>query len=130
MIRRGYAAFGLGAHHDVLAMFGQADGQAERWQIRSLDSTRFHPACEVAAEDLFGAIPPQYEVIGVQPRHWRLDGRGRRLTVMGHYRTRLRGSWDVLTLPFVHIWSITGGRVEGVLSLLDGIELRRLRAAA
>ena len=64
-------------------------------------------------------------MIGVELRTWSMNRRRTRLTVIGRYRARVRGSWEVLALPFTHIWHIPGGRVERVASLLDGVEIRR-----
>ena len=84
----------------------------------------------MVALDLFGGMPAQYEVVGVEPRTWQLNRRETRLTVSGRFRVRLRGSWEVLVLPFAHVWYLAGGHVDRVVSLLDGVELRRLAAAA
>jgi hypothetical protein len=126
-IRRGYHALGLGAERDVLAMFDQAGGEPAGWVVYEMGAFgRRYPASDVVALELFGGLPPHFEVIGVEPRIWTMNRRQTILTVAGHFRVRTRGSWDVLVLPFTHIWDIPGGRVERVTSLLDGVELRRL----
>lgn len=130
LIKRGYAALGLGVDRDVLAMFDQLDGEPARWTVRRLDGPFERPSREVAALELFPGLPPQYEIIAVEAENWKLDRRHEVLTVSGHYRTRPRGTWDVFSLPFVHVWSIGGGRVQRVLNALDGVELRRRPAAA
>jgi hypothetical protein len=130
LIKRGYAALGLGAPQDVLAMFDQLE-DSRPWTVRNYaESPRQRPSREVAALELFSGLPHQYEIIGVDPESWKLDKRREVLTVSGHYRTRPRGTWDVFTLPFVHVWSIGGGHVQRVLSALDGVELWRLPVAA
>ena len=75
--------------------------------------------------ELFGGLPSHFEVIGVELRTWSMNRRRTKLTVIGRYRARIRGTWEVLALPFTHIWYVSGGRVERVVSLLDGVELRR-----
>ena len=131
LIRRGYAALGFGADNDVLAMFDQLGAEPSRWMVYSAsDIPHSFPAHEVAAMELFGNLPAHFEVTGVQPESWRLDRKRRHLTVSGHYRTRPRGTWEALSLPFVHVWWIGSGRVERVLSVIDGVELRRLPEAA
>jgi len=130
LIKRGYRALGLGADDDVLAMFDQLGGAPAEWVVYELGAFgRHHPASDVVAMELFGGLPSHFEVIGVEPRNWSMNRRQTRLTVIGRYRVRLRGSWEVLVLPFTHIWDIPGGRVEKVASLLDGVELRRLAPA-
>ncbi len=80
--------------------------------------------------ELFPGLPPQYELLGVNPENWKMDKRGRTLTVSGHYRTRPRGTWEVFSLPFVHVWSFSEGRIQRVMSALEGVELRRQPLAA
>ena len=127
LIKRGYRALGLGADDDVLAMFDQLDAEPADWVVYELGAFgRRHPASDVVAMELFGGLPSHFEVIGVDPRTWSMNRRRTRLTVSGQYRVRPRGSWEVLVLPFTHIWRFTGGRVDKVLSLLDGVEIRRL----
>jgi hypothetical protein len=128
LIRRGYRALGLGADADVLAMFDQLGGEPESWVVRDLGFFGGdHPAQEVAAFSLFGALPPHFELVGVTVRGWSLNRRQTRLTVNGHYRVRVRGTWEGMELPFSHVWSFVNGRVTSVLSVLDNVELRRAR---
>jgi len=131
LIRKGYAALGLGADNDVLAMFEQLGDTPAQWKVFSMmEAPHEFPAGTVAALQLFRSLPPQFEVTGVHPERWRLDRKGRRLTVSGFYRARPRGTWEIMRLPFVHVWWIGGGRVERVDSVLEGVEIRRLKVAA
>ncbi len=129
-VRRLYHTVGLGACRDVLAVFGQeSPGSDAGWVVRDLiDSGQVHPARDVVALDLFGGVPPHFEVIGVEPEDWRQDGSGRVLVVTGHFRTRPRGGWDVIRLPFAHVWRFGDEGVESVVSYLDGVEVRRTRS--
>jgi len=95
--------------------------------------------------DLFGGLPPHWQLVGVDVEHWR-QGPWRRfsgfgpavegvesLVVSGHYRARPRTPewrWQVERVPFIHIWCLVGARVKSVYSYLDAIEVRRLPAAA
>ena len=127
-IRRGYHAFGLGADEDVLAMLDQTQPEPACWEIRRWGLWgRHRQAPEVAALAIFGAIPPSYEIAGVRIDTWDPDERTGRLVVDGLVRVRLRGSWDFEELPFSHVWSFEDGRVDSVLNVLDGFEVRRLR---
>ena len=131
LIRRGYRALGLGAADDVLAMFDQLGGDPESWVVR--DFGMFggeQPAEEVAALSLFGGLPAHFELAGVTLQGWSLNRRQTRLMVSGHYRVRVRGTWEGMELPFSHVWSFVDGRVTSVLNVLDGVELRRARRAA
>ena len=130
LIKRGYRALGLGADGDVLAMFDQLGGEPAAWTLCELSAFgRRRPASDVAALDLFGGLPSHFDVIGADPKAWSMNRRQTKLTVTGHFRVRPRGTWEVMVLPFTHIWSIADGRVDSVVSLLDGVELRRLAPA-
>jgi len=127
LIQRGYRAVGLGADDDVLALFDQLGAEPAAWEVFEVAAFgRRHPARDVVAMELFGGLPSHFEVIGVEPRTWTMNRRGTTLTVIGRYRARVRGTWEVLALPFTHIWHFPSGRVEKVVSLLDGVEIRRL----
>jgi ketosteroid isomerase-like protein len=131
VIRRGYRALGLGAADDVLAMFDQLGGEPESWVVRDLGMFGGEkPADEVAAFSLFGGLPSHFELAGVTVRGWSTNRRQTRLMVSGHYRVRVRGTWEGMELPFSHVWSFVDGRVTSVLNVLDGVELRRARRAA
>jgi len=130
LIKRGYRALGLGADDDVLALFDQLGGEPARWVVYEMSAFgRSRPATDVVAMELFGGLPSHFEVIGVEPRTWALNRRGTTLTVIGRYRARVRGTWEVLALPFTHIWHFPSGRVDKVVNLLDGVEIRRLAPA-
>ena len=123
-IRRGYRAFGPGAPRDVLAMFHQEQPDPPEWVID--ESGHLHDTREVVAEDLFaGGLPAQWEVIGVELRTWDFYQRTCRLVVGGRFRARLRGTWEVIPLPFVHIWSFGDDQVQAVFDWFGGVELRR-----
>ena len=125
-IRRGYSAVGPGAPSDVLAMFHQEQVEPPEWVVQDVvDTGRVSASREVVAMDLFGGLPSQFEVIGVDLRMWDYYARHSRLVVGGRFRTRPRGSWEVVPLPFIHIWSLTGEQVDTVLDYLAGIEVRR-----
>jgi len=130
-IRRGYHALGLGADEDARAMLDQSGPEPACWEIHSLDvRVRSRPAGEVAALDLFGRLPAQYELVHVQVRSWSPNERHARLIVGGSYRVRVRGTPEAFDLPFSHVWSFANGRVKDVRSVTEGFELRRLPAAA
>ncbi len=126
-IKRGYRAVGPGASRDVLAMFHQEQPDAPEWVIEDVaNGGGVYASREVVAMELFsGAMPSHWEVIGVDVRMWDYYERNSRLVVSGRFRTRPRGTWEVVPLPFIHIWSLGGEQVEGVFDYLAGIEVRR-----
>jgi ketosteroid isomerase-like protein len=124
-IRRGYHVLGLGASEEVLAMLDQSGPEPACWEVHTYGfGHHSHPAGEAAAVALFN-LPPHLELAQVQVTAWSPDERRGRLVVAGHYRARVRGSWDSLELPFSHVWSFADGRVMSVSNVLDGFELRR-----
>jgi hypothetical protein len=126
-IRRGYHALGLGADQDVRAMFDQDGPEPACWEVHRWTLWgRRRPAPETAALALFGAMPPGYEIAGVRIETWEPDQRTARLVVDGLVRVRRGGGWEHELLPFSHVWSFRDGRVENVLNVLEGFELRRL----
>ena len=125
-IRRGYRAVGPGAPPDVLAMFHQDEDDAPAWVVRdSVSSGREYPTREVVAMDLFGGLPEHWEVAGAELRLWDFYERYSRLVVAGRFRARPKGTWDVMPLPFIHIWTVSGDQVQSVVDYLAGIEVRR-----
>lgn len=124
-IKRGYRAIGPGASRDVLAMFHQEQADPPEWVVD--DSVSVRPAREVVAMDLFaGALPSHWEVIGVDLRMWDHYMRKSRLVVAGRFRTRPRGSWEIVPLPFIHIWNLgADDQVRGVFDYLAGVEVKR-----
>ena len=128
-IRRGYGAVGPGAPRDLLAMFHQEQVGPPEWVVYdTVASGRTYASREVVAMDLFGGLPETWEVIGVDLRMWEVHERFSRLVVGGLFRSRPRGTWEIVPLPFIHIWSYAGERVETVVDYLAGIEVRRLDA--
>ena len=76
------------------------------------------------------APPAQFELVQVRVTSWEPDARHSRLAVGGHFRLRVRGTWEAVELPFGHVWSFADGRVASVHNVLDSFELRRLLATA
>jgi hypothetical protein len=124
-IKKGYRAIGPGASRDVLAMFHQEQLDPPEWVID--ESGHLHATRDVVAEDLFaGGLPWQWEVVGVELRVWEFYQRKNRLVVGGRFRTRLRGTWEIMPLPFIHVWSFADDQVRAVFDYFGGVEVRRI----
>ena len=129
MLRAGYRALGFGAPEPVLRMFDQhRPGREAHWVVRDLTSTARYRAREVVADDLFGSIPPHWQVVRVVPL--RFEDHDDTVVVMGHIWCRPRGSWEVMRVPFAHVWTLALDKVVSVLSYLDGIEIERTAEGA
>ena len=46
--------------------------------------------------------------------------------MLGLCRCRPKGSWEVVTVPFLHLWQLRDGRLSRVESSFDAVELRRV----
>jgi ketosteroid isomerase-like protein len=124
VLREGYRAIGFGAPEAVLRLFDQhVPGREARWTVREVTSTTRYGTREIVADDLFGSLPAHWQVIGVEPM--RFESHRDSVVVMGHYKCRPRGSWEVMSVPFAHIWTVACGKIVRVLSYLDGIEIER-----
>lgn len=125
LVGSAYRAIGLGVGEGMLRLFGQGSGRTTAWFVVDLVSGERGRARAVAAEDLFGSIPGHWEVTRVETAAIRVeDGR---VIVTGSILCRPRGvrSFDLVRVPFAHVWTLREGEVVRVLSYLDGVELRR-----
>jgi len=144
-LRRAYLAMGFGSDDPVRALFEQAagepavDAQTEpgvaaetgagetgaAWQVVDLVGGGRYRSRDLAADDLFGAIPGHWEVTRVEPVDLKRSGDA--VVVTGRIFCRPPGgSWEQMALPFAHIWTFARGRLVKVRCYLEGIELRRL----
>ncbi len=125
IVGRAYRGIGLGVGDAMLRLFGQGGGRRPEWAVVDLVSGARGRPRPVVAEDLFGTIPPHWEVTRVEP--FALRARDGQVVATGHICCRPRGvrSFEVCEVPFAHVWTLRGGEAVRVLSYLDGIELRR-----
>ncbi len=129
-IREGYRAVGPGVGDAMLRLFGQGtafpDAAWPRWQVIDLISGRRSRARKVVAEDLLGGIPSHWQVTRVEPQSFR-SAEGS-VVVTGHIVCRPPGPaglWELVRVPFAHIWYLRDGRAVRVRDYLDGIDLVR-----
>lgn len=124
-IKRGYRAVGPGAPRDLLAMFHQEQQEPPEWVID--ESGHLYATRDVVAMDLFaGGMPERWEVVGVELRVWDVCSEKSRLVVGGRFRARLRGTWEIIPQPFIHVWSYADDQVKAVFDYFGGVEVRRL----
>jgi hypothetical protein len=125
LVRNAYRAIGLGVGDAMLRLFGQGEGRSPAWSVVDVTSGQAGRSRPVAADDLFGSIPPHWEVTRVEPATVRVEDR--HVIVTGHILCRPRGvrSFDLVKVPFAHVWTLEGEEAQRVFSYLDGVELRR-----
>jgi hypothetical protein len=135
-LREFYAALGPGLPPAVERVFsGDGWPQSARWQAglrrgrgRALAplSWRRLASDDLTPERLF-LLPPGWEL--TRAALARLGGllsrKGDLLSAQGTYYCRPCGSWNTEALPFVHFWTMCGGRALRFANYLDGLELRR-----
>jgi ketosteroid isomerase-like protein len=125
LLRESYGAMGLGAARPVLRLFGRLRDEAVRWVVVDLaDSGRAFATRDDPVRDLFGSLPAHWELAGVEVTGMRVGGE--RVVVTGRFRCRPKRRWDVVSVPFAHVWTMRSCCAERVYSFLDGVELRRL----
>ena len=82
-------------------------------------------ATEDLSRELFSlAIPWHWEITGFDVRQ--LTPSHETILVLGLCRCRPKGSWEVVEVPFLHKWRLRDGRLSGVMSSFDAVELRRV----
>lgn len=121
---------GFGARTEALHLFGQDDDDDEgaSWVVVDLIGGGRYAAREKAVDDLFGGIPGTWEVTRIETRQ--VKETGDKVVVTGHIVCRPRGSWEQTRIPFAHVWTFAQGRVVGVRTYLEGVELRRIERLA
>jgi hypothetical protein len=131
-LREAYEHVGLGVSPALVKLFRPALGD---WCTTSLTwGNRLGRPHSLPVDDLFTrSIPSDWDVTGAEVRSISARRSKRRefvnVVVHGVLRARAHGAWDVWTVPFVHIWTMTRGEVTKVMSYLDGIEICRCAAA-
>lgn len=136
-VRVFYAALGPGFPASAQSIFGNdeanegVDGAnaADEWcvfhggrPVRSLSAT------DLTNDELF-AMPTDWELTRVHVRRLRgeVTRRGDHVTVEGHYCCRPHSSWDGVSYPFVHQWTLHAGRALRFENFLGSRELRRMK---
>jgi hypothetical protein len=115
---------GPGFAPEVFALFDTGSGvQRREWCLVAFGRRlRCLRASELESDDLF-ALPPTWEITRVVPRHLTRRRHGR-VAVTGLLFCRPRGSWEMMQLPFLHVWTLSRGRASRFENFLDGIDLR------
>jgi hypothetical protein len=128
-IRGLYSALGLGFPPAVRRVF-EADDDENRgsgsWCLRHLGRTvRCLRSPELSNSELF-ALPGTWEVVRVVARS--ISARSKhgldRIDVTGTLYCRPAGTWENISLPFQHAWTMRAGRALVFENLIDATVLR------
>ena len=126
-IRGLYNALGLGFPPAARRVFGADDGGGRgSWCLRHLGRTvRCLRSPDLSNSELF-ALPGTWEVIRVVARS--ITGRSRdgfdRINVIGTLYCRPAGTWENISLPFQHAWTMRAGRALMFENLIDATVLK------
>ena len=132
-IRSLYSALGLGFPPAVRRVFGDEEGEGRRpWCLRQLGRTvRCLKTPDLSNRELF-QLPATWEVIRVVARS--VTGRHKRgvdrINVIGTMYCRPAGTWENISLPFQHAWTMRGGRALLFENLIDATVLKRQEGEA
>jgi hypothetical protein len=125
-IRGVYGALGLGFPSAVRSIFGgdDTDGPAS-WCLRHLGRTvRCLRAPDLSNNELF-TLPTRWEVIRVVARS--VTGRHKqgvdKINVIGTMYCRPSGTWENISLPFQHTWTMRAGKALLFENLIDATVL-------
>ena len=121
-LRAGYRAYGLGVAEAMLTMFDQGPSGGADWEVGGPRSGLTAEA-RLTPYDLFGGETAGWEIVRVEPNDF-VD-HSDRIVVTGHVLWRPKHGWNVIPVPFLHIWTLRERHPVRVLSYLDGIELSR-----
>jgi ketosteroid isomerase-like protein len=72
--------------------------------------------------DLF-RLPPHWEITDFEIHQ--VTSKHDAIFVVGACRCRPKGSWDVVRLPFLHVWHLRDGRAARVENRFNLVEVRR-----
>jgi hypothetical protein len=100
-------------------------GREAAWCVtRGVHSRRCQETDDLPRALFSLAVPPHWEITGFEIRQF--SPRNETILVLGLCRCRPKGSWDVVSVPFLHLWRVRDGRLTGVQSSFDAVELRRV----
>lgn len=100
-------------------------GREATWCVVRGAYTRSCQQTEDLSRGLFSlSIPAHWEITGFEIR--RLTPRHGTVLVLGLCHCRPRGSWEGVSVPFLHLWHVRDGELSGVVSSFDAVELRRV----
>ena len=70
------------------------------------------------ATEFFPALASEFESWAAIPSDI-VAADGRRVLVMGHYHAGIKGTTEIATIPFVHVWETREGRLLTAYSYTD-----------
>jgi ketosteroid isomerase-like protein len=115
IVQRSYEAF---ARHDLDAVLGDMDPEIEWHQAQGLPHGGLHRGLDEVRKNIFEPLAAEWwSEFSADPDEL-LDA-GDQVVVLGRYRGIAKGSGKRLDVPFVHVWTLRGGRAIRFRQFLD-----------
>jgi uncharacterized protein len=115
LVKRSYVAFARG---DLDAAMADMDPEIEWHQAQGLPHGGFYKGVDAVRRAIFDPLDEDWwDEFSADPDEF-LDAGGE-VVVLGRYRGRAKGSGKPLDVPFVHVWTVRGGRATRFRQFLD-----------
>jgi uncharacterized protein len=115
LVKRSYVAFARG---DLDAAMADMDPEIEWHQAQGLPHGGFYKGVDAVRRAIFDPLDGDWwDEFSADPDEF-LDAGGE-VVVLGRYRGRAKGSGKPLDVPFVHVWTVRGGRATRFRQFLD-----------
>ncbi len=127
IVRTGYESFIRGDIQTTLAMFAEDIEWHEPEWTYGPASGDFCGRDEVLRR-IFAPIPELNDAFALEPREFYCDGDA--VIVTGVFNVTPRGARSAVRVPFAHVWTVHGGRIDSLRAYNDVREIVALHAHA
>ena len=125
IVRTGYESFIRGDIQTTLAMFSEDIEWHEPEWANGAASGVFRGRDQVLRR-VFAPIPELNDAFALEPREFYCDGDT--VIVTGCFHLTPRGMSESVEVPFAHVWTVHGGRIDSLRSFNDLREMLALHA--
>ncbi len=126
IVRTGYESFSRGDIQTTLAMFAEDIEWHEPEWTYGPASGSFRGRDEVLRR-ILAPIPELNDAFALDPREFYCDGDT--VIVTGVFNVTPRGAGHAVQVPFAHVWTVHGGRIDSLRAYNDVREIVELHAA-
>jgi len=125
IVRTGYESFGRGDIQTTRAMFAEdIEWREPRWTTGGV-SCLFRGRDQVLRR-IFAPDPEVHDALALEPREF--YGDGDTVIVTGVFHVAAAGPAAHIDVPFAHVWTVHGGRIDGLRAYNDVHEMVALHA--
>jgi uncharacterized protein len=115
LVRRSYDAFERG---DLDGVLGDMDADIEWQQAQGLPHGGVYHGVDAVRTNIFEPLDAEWWDEFSAAAEEFLDAGGE-VVVLGRYRGVAKGTGNVLAVPFVHVWTVEGGKATRFRQFLD-----------